>query len=229
MFTIILDNGHGNNTPGKCSPLIDFNYDKNCTSVENGRFREYRFARRVVKTAIPKLKKLGYNVIELVPEEKDISLSERVKRINNYVKKYGSNNCIMISTHVNAAGNSDKWLSARGWSIWTTKGENNSDKLATCLYEAAKENIGKDKKYTDQFKNEKTQKPIRTDFSDGDADYESNFAIIKGSNCPAVLVENMFQDNKDDVKYIESWNGFIKIVNTLVDGVEIYTKRYNKK
>lgn len=229
MLTVILDAGHGNNTPGKRSPKIDFPFNKDFTSIENGRFMEYRFARRVVKSAMSKLKNMGYNVIELVPEEKDISLATRVSRINQYVKKYGVGNCVMISTHVNAAGSSDKWMSARGWSIWTTKGQNNSDKLATCLYEAAKNNIEKDSSYVSQFKNEKVQKPIRTDFSDGDADYESNFYITKGSNCPAVLVENMFQDNKEDVKYLESWNGFNRIVQTLVEGVDIYAKKYGKK
>lgn len=228
MFTVILDSGHGSNTPGKCSCQIDFPYDKNFTSIENGRFREYRFNRRITKAAIPKLKSLGYNVIELVPEEKDISLSTRVARINEYCKKYGAGNCVMISTHVNAAGSSDKWLNARGWSIYTTKGTTNSDKLATCIYEAAQNHIGGDKTYTDQFKNEKIQKPIRTDFSDGDADFESNFTIIYGANCPAVLIENMFQDNKEDVKYLESANGFNRIVNTLVDGVKNYAKKYGK-
>lgn len=220
MLTIILDNGHGKNTSGKRSPEIDFPYNKDFTSIENGCFREYRFNRRIVKSAIPKLKQLGYNVIELVPEEIDISLKERVRRINDICKKYGAGNCIMISTHANAAGNGG-WFSARGWSIWTTKGQNNSDKLANCIYEAAKEHIGNDDKYTAKTK-------IRTDFNDGDADYESNFYIIKGANCPAVLIENMFQDNKEDVKYLESWNGFSRIVNTMVDGVKIYAEKYKK-
>lgn len=229
MLTVILDSGHGNNTSGKRSPLIDFAYNKNFTSVENGRFREYRFNRRITKAAIPKLKALGFNVIELVPEENDISLSTRVKRINEYCAKYGAGNCVMVSTHVNAAGSEDKWLNARGWSIWTTKGTTNSDKLATCIYEAALAHIGNDKTYTDQFINEKVQKPIRTDFSDGDPDFESNFTIIYGANCPAVLIENLFQDNKGDVQYLESHNGFNRIVNTLVDGVNLYSKRYNKR
>lgn len=221
MLNVILDNGHGKNTPGKCSPKIDFPYDKNFTSIENNRFREYRFNRRIVKEIIPKLKELGYNIIELVPEEKDISLNSRVSRINKEVKKYGASNCVMISIHVNAAGSEDKWLNARGWSIWTTRGQNNSDKLASCLYEAAKENIGKDKTYT-------AKTPIRTDFTDGDADYESNFTILKGSLCSATLIENMFQDNKEDVKYLESKNGFDRIVKTVVDGVDLYAKKYKK-
>jgi N-acetylmuramoyl-L-alanine amidase len=44
----------------------------------------------------------------------------------------------MLSVHVNAAGNGS-WMNATGWSAWTTKGQNNSDKLADCLYDAAEE------------------------------------------------------------------------------------------
>lgn len=221
MFTVILDNGHGADTKGKCSPIVDFHYNKDFTSIEDGRYREYLFTRRVVLSAMPKLKELGFNVIQLVSELKDISLKERVRRINQYCSKYGAGNCILVSVHSNAAGNGD-WMNARGWSIWTTRGQNNSDKLATCIYDAAKENIENDDKYTAKTK-------IRVDFKDGDADYESNFYIIKGANCPSVLIENMFHDNKEDILYLESMNGFNRVVKTIVDGVKNYADKYGKK
>ena len=43
---------------------------------------------------------------------------------------------------------------------------------------------------------------IRKDKSDGDSDCESNFAVLKGVKCPAVLTENLFQDNEDDVRLL---------------------------
>jgi N-acetylmuramoyl-L-alanine amidase len=97
MFTILLDNGHGVNTPGKCSPK----------KADGTRFREYKFARTIVTNISTKLKALGYNVIIVTPEQEDISLGERVKRINKSVRQYGSDNCLMISVHVNAAGSAD--------------------------------------------------------------------------------------------------------------------------
>jgi N-acetylmuramoyl-L-alanine amidase len=48
---------------------------------------------------------------------------------------------------------------------------------------------------------------IRTDLTDKDRDLESDFYIIKHSNCPAVLTENFFQDNKKDVEILESKHG----------------------
>lgn len=210
MFTVLLDNGHGSNTPGKCSPKKE----------DGSRLREYAYTRKVVKALAPKLQKEGYNVILVTPEEMDIPLASRVMRINQQTRKYGSGNCLMVSVHCNAAGNSDKWMSGRGWSIWTTPGQNNSDKLATCIYEAANELMKKEQDYLNTFKGQSVQKPIRIDFSDKDADYEANFYIIKGANCPAVLTENFFQDNKEDVKFLESERGFNFVVNTHLQGIK---------
>lgn len=115
----------------------------------------------------------------------------RVQRINKQCAKLKSNGvkAILLSIHVNAASNG-VWRNATGWSAYTTRGVTNSDKLAECLYDAAT-NVLKDRK-------------IRTDKSDGDRDYESDFYVIKKSNCPAVLTENFFMDNKDDVEYLLS-------------------------
>lgn len=229
MLTVILDAGHGRNTPGKCSPIIDFldiNKKEN-TSIENKCFREYRFNRRIVKEVAKELKEMGFNVIEIVTEENDVSLTNRVARTNKYCKQYGSGNCIFVSEHVNAAGNGG-WRGGRGWSVWTTPGQNNSDKLATCLYEAAMEHIANDSIYADTFKGEKVQKPVRGDWSDKDGDYEANFTVIKGANCPAVLIENLFQDNKEDIKYLESEHGFKQLVKTTVEGIKKYYEKYKK-
>jgi N-acetylmuramoyl-L-alanine amidase len=81
-------------------------------------------------------------------------------------------------------------MNATGWSAWTTKGQNNSDKLANCLYEAADEIL------------KPINKKVRTDLSDNDKDYEANFYIIKNVNCVAVLTENFFMDNKKDILWL---------------------------
>ena len=35
-------------------------------------------------------------------------------------------------------------------------------------------------------------KKLRTDYADNDPDKESNFYVLKHTNCPAVLTENFF-------------------------------------
>lgn len=218
MFTVLLDNGHGINTPGKCSPKKE----------DGTRFREYAYTRKVVKAMIPKLREKGYNVVEVTPEEWDVHLSTRVNRINKVCKEKGAGNCLFISVHNNAAGNQDKWMPARGWSAWTTKGQNNSDKLAEFLYDAAAEVLD-NPTVKESFKGETRYKPMLMDKSDGDRDHEANFYVIKNTNCPSVLTENFFQDNKKDVQYLESDTGLANIVDLHIKGIDKFVAWKQKK
>ena len=148
---IILDNGHGLNTPGKRSP--------------DGTLIEAIYTRQLVKDLASELEKLGHTVHILVPEQEDIPLNVRVKRINAICRAKGIENTILISIHVNAAGNGSKWLNATGWSVYTCKGQTESDRLADCLCKAA----------INHFPGRR----IRTDFSDGDPDWEENFTQVE--------------------------------------------------
>ena len=122
-YIVCLDNGHGINTPGKCSP------DK--------KLKEYEYAREIVSRLATKLKENGYKVYIVTPEQTDISLKERCKRINK-VYKENNNKAISISVHCNAAGADGNWHSASGWSVYVSKNaSSNSKKLAKCLYDEA--------------------------------------------------------------------------------------------
>lgn len=199
MF-VILDNGHGEETPGKRSP--------------DGKFREYKYARLIVSKIALELSKLGIEYHILVPETRDISLQDRVIRANNIYKKEKAKGktVILLSIHVNAAGHGKEWMSARGWSGWTSRGTTESDTIASCLYQAAHEIL--DPKGIQ----------IRRDRSDGDEDWESNFTIIYKTAMPAVLTENFFQDNKQDVAYLESEQGQKDVVDIHIKGLQKYIK-----
>ena len=199
MKTIILGTAHLKSTPGKCSP------DK--------KFYEYKFSREVCKAIKVILEDMGYKVIiDIDDDDLNITQSQelclRCKVVNEMQKQY--KNCIYISIHVNAAGADGKWHTATGWEAYTSTGVTAADKLADCLYEAAKKNL--------------TGKKLRTDYSDKDPDKESNFYVLKHTNCPAVLTENFFQDNKEDVEYLNSDLGFHQIVRTHVEGILNYIK-----
>ena len=195
---ILLDNGHGNNTAGKRSP--------------DGTLLEYQYTRDMAKSVFNVLKALGYNVELLVPEVYDVSLTERVRRVNKRCEEYGASNVLVLSIHVNAAGDGSKWLNARGWSVYTSKGKTKSDELATIMYEEA------EKLHID-FK-------VRKDMSDGDADWEENFTILSKTKCAAVLSENFFMDNRDDVAFLQSPCGK-EIVKTIhVNAVIKYANKY---
>ena len=191
---ILIDNGHGHNTPGKRSP--------------DGKFLEYAYNREIATRIVADLTDRGYNAQLLVPETEDIPLSERVCRINAHCNTLGKSHVILISIHVNAAGNGTKWLNATGWSCYTSKGQTTSDRIAECFYEAAKKNF--------------PDRRIRTDYSDNDPDWEENFYILRHSLCPAVLTENFFMDNPTDLQYLQSRAGKQAIVDTHVEGITEY-------
>lgn len=202
---ILIDNGHGFDTPGKKSPY-------SCSGVEPAIiFEEWRWAREISHPLVDKLVELGYDAELLVPEREDISLKERVRRVNEFCLNLGKNNVILISVHANAAGNGTQWMKARGWEAYTTRGTTKSDKLADCLYAAAEKN----------FKGMK----IRSDYSDGDIDKEADFYIIKHTLCPAVLTENFFYDNVDDVNYILSDEGREAVLKAHLEGIKKYLKK----
>ena len=194
---ILIDNGHGHNTPGKRSP--------------DGKFLEYAYTREIATRIVADLTDRGYNAQLLVPETEDIPLSERVRRINAHCNTLGKSNVILISIHVNAAGNGTKWLNATGWSCYTSKGQTTSDRIAEGFYEAAKKNF--------------PDRRIRTDKSDGDPDWEENFYILRHSLCPAVLTENFFMDNHSDLEYLQSLAGKQAIVDTHVEAITEYLTR----
>ena len=191
---IFIDNGHGLMTAGKRSP--------------DGQFREPFYNREISRRVVSDLQDRGLDAELLVPEDDDISLSERVRRINAACFLLGKQNVILVSIHVNAAGNGTKWLNATGWSVYTCKGQTESDKLAECLCQAAIKNF--------------PGRRIRTDISDGDLDWEEGFYILRKSLCPAVLTENFFMDSRDDLEYLQSRAGKQAVVDTHVEGIVEY-------
>lgn len=211
---ILIDNGHGSDTPGKCSP------DKS--------LREYKWSREVASLIAASLKAKGYDAQRIVTEETDISLGERCRRVNAICDKVGKQNVILVSIHSNAAGADGKWHTAGGWCAYTSPGQTQADILANSLYEAATKNLAE---YIAQFpvnirlgKYDKKQKPIRTDYSDGDPDFEARFYILIHTRCPAVLTESLFQDNAADKEFLLSPDGKQRITALHVNGIINYIK-----
>lgn len=206
---ILIDNGHGNDTVGKKSP-----YSMNGVEPKI-EFEEWNWNRQVSHEIVTGLKKLGYSVHYLVTEINDISLKNRVKRVKEYCNEFGTKNVILISIHSNASGDGSSWMKAHGWSAFTTKGDTSSDKLAECFYNAAF-NLFEDK-------------DVRTDFSDGDRDYEEDFYIIKKTPCTAVLTENFFYDNIKDAEFITTEEGISKISKLHINGIIDYLENVIKE
>ena len=197
---ILIDNGHGSNTPGKCSP--------------DRRYHEWSYTRQIAAAIVRQLKHSGYDADLLVPEDYDVSLRARVERANTWCRQLGKKNVSLVSIHTNAAGNARQWMTARGWCCYTSRGQTAGDRLATCLYEAASLYLPGHK--------------IRKDYSDGDPDWESDFYILKNTLCPSALSENLFHDNPQDLAFLESAPGRQAIIDLHVRGIIDYANEFYK-
>ena len=204
-MVILIDNGHGYNTNGKQSPLLSEDFKIGSEFTENGRFKEWKYTRVISNDVVTKLKSMGYDARLVTLEDKDVSLSERIRRINTICNKEGASNVLLISVHANAVGDSSEWMQGKGWEAYTTRGKTISDKLADFLYKRADSNI--------------KGRKIREDWTDGDRDKEADFYIIKKAKCAAVLTENFFYDNKDDLKYLTSEEGVHAVVRLHIEGI----------
>ena len=194
---ILIDNGHGIDTPGKRSP--------------DGFFLEYAYNREIAARVTSELNDCGYDAQLLVPELEDISLLERVRRENAISAALGTQNVILVSIHCNAAKLDGKWHNATGWSAFTSPGVTRADLLAYDLYEAAKKNL--------------PGKKIRLFNGPKEPDFEANFFILRHSKCPAVLTENFFMDTKSDVEFLQSRAGKEAITMLHVEGIKDYLSR----
>jgi len=205
-----IDNGHAKETAGKRTPWCSHKVKPELVLYE---YESNRIIANLIKEG---LEKMNFLVDMVVPEvEKDIKLTQRYSRANVMKGKHPECKHIFISVHSNAHGHGESWTSAEGWEAYTTKGQNNSDKLADCLYDAA----------------ERILKPmgrkIRTQMSsDGDRDYEENFTVIWGANMPAVLTESLFYTNIEDTKFLLSEKGQRAIAEVHIQGIKAFCDKY---
>lgn len=120
--TVIIDNGHGCDTPGKCSP--------------DRKHREWQWARRCARAIARKLERNGIAPHILVPETHDVPLRERCARANRLA--LASPGAVLLSIHNTAAGSDGRWHSASGWSAFVSHNASvASCRLATILTEEA--------------------------------------------------------------------------------------------
>ncbi len=189
---ILIDNGHGSDTPGKRSP--------------DGRFREYRYTREIAATIVEELQMAGFDAERIVTEDTDITLKERCRRVNEWCRKLGAQNVLLVSIHNDAAGSDGQWHDARGWSVHVSLNASaNSKELARCLAAACERQGIKVRRH-----------------SPSEPWWPQNLAMCRDTQCPAVLTENLFQDNLADVTFLFSQAGRNAIVQAHVDGIIKY-------
>ena len=101
---VIIDNGHGCTTVGKCSP--------------DRLLKEWEWTRDVARRIRALLLQWGIDAVLLVDSPDDVPLRQRVMMANAMARKEP---CLLVSVHADAAGSDGQWHQARGWSVFVAQ------------------------------------------------------------------------------------------------------------
>lgn len=117
---------------------------------------------------------------------------------------YGAD--VFVSLHCNSATNP----SAAGYEVWTSPGQTQGDRLATCIY--------------NQIAGEFPDRPGRADYSDGDPDKEARFYVLTQTNAPACLVEMAFISNDEEAALLSDPAWQDRMAAAIARGVTDYAQ-----
>lgn len=203
QIKILIDNGHGSNTQGKQSP--------------DGVLREYKYTREIAEEVVKQLRARGYDAERIVTEDYDVSISERCRRVNTHCNALGSKNVLLVSIHNNGLMN--EWASARGWLCMIDDAASDKAKSLACLLHDEATTYGL------QVRHYKPgQKWYLYSQALGKAGVR--LGILRGTKCPAVLTENLFMTNKEDVAYLNSEEGKQAITDLHVQAIIKYCNEH---
>lgn len=209
-FAVCLGTPHRLREPGKQSP------DKS--------LREPVYCRELIAELKPLLQSYGIKTFVDMEEldlpknmqtpsvtlERQRELGLRVNYVNLLAKKF---NLVYISIHNDASGSDGKWHEPNGWSVRVSpKASENSKILANFLWDTAKEYGLNMRRYSS------TQKYI-----------VQNLYVLNNTSCPAVLTENLFQDNRQDVKFLLSDEGRHVLQRIYIEGILKYKEYITKE
>lgn len=191
---ILIDNGHGFDTKGKCSP--------------DGKYQEWAWAREMAGMIAGELTRRGYDARLIVTEREDIPLNTRTARVNEICRKYGAKNCLLVSIHSNANSADGKWHDGKWSGFVATVAPNasdNSKRLADAIWTRA---IGAGLRGNRSF----TDAP-------GKRYLVQNLAMCRDTLCPAVLTESEFHDTHEGVATLTGAESKRRIMLAHVDGI----------
>lgn len=189
--TIFLDEGHYDGCPGKRSPKFE----------DGTQFFEWKYCREIGRRIKLQCDSLGIKCIRTTNNSNEKSLSERAECINNLYKreKKLGRSALMISIHANAASSTGDWSTATGWEVFTTENTTNSDKFANLLCEL--------------FPIIFPEKKLR-------GHKEKNFTLLYKVQCPCVLTENFFYDNKEECEWMLTEDVICRIVDLHIQAIK---------
>lgn len=189
----LLDAGHGGMKNGvyTTAPAKQFIFDDGLAAYEGV------INRKITEVVYKQLELKQIDFALVFDDVEDTPLSQRVTIADNVYRK--DKRAVYLAIHSNAGG-------GRGFEIFTSKGQTTSDKVAAVFCEVYKQHF--------------PSFLFRADMSDGDADKEADFYVLRKTDCPALLVENLFFDNRKEAEYLISEAGQLAIANCIVAAIE---------
>jgi N-acetylmuramoyl-L-alanine amidase len=147
-------------------------------------FYEGVFNRVIADKLCKKLKEAKMVYKKLYHDTQDWSLKYKKDQANNH--HTNAQKSILIDLHSNAFDGS-----ARGFSVYTSKGQTAADPIASKLWQLVRP-LGK-----------KYNFPMRSQtWKDNDYDFESRLYMLDQTICPSILPECLFFDNFEDASIL---------------------------
>lgn len=212
---LIIDDGHGNKTPGKRSPLFEEPFTIAGKLYEVGEFVHENQINDAISKEVMRLAKLHrIDAVMLCPEFEDISLSERIKRespIYNAAKATGKLP-LLISIHANAHTSNPygflEWTGANGFETFysPTKPKENQDFAKIIHKHCQKASGGRNR-------------GVKT---------KPDFFIVRKSKSLSVIIEYGFMTNINELKMMLDPNYHYLMAQAIIDGVMEYMEFIKK-
>ena len=190
----LLDAGHGGMNNGKytTAPAKMHVFDDGLT------FYEGVNNRHIVNRLIQWLQRNQIDFMTMHDEVEDTPLKQRVLVANAMHAQ--EKRCIYLSIHSDAMPDGAHGKGS-GFAIYTSPGQTGSDSVASI--------------FTNTYRAMLPEFRLRADRTDGDDDREENFYVLRKTTCPAILVENLFFDNRQEAEFLLSDRGRQKLADAL--------------
>ena len=173
----------------------------------DGVLREYKYTREIANEVAKRLQAKGYRVILVTPEQEDTIIPIRANRVN----RYKGNKALLVSIHLDAFDDKP-WTDAHGWSVRIAPNASQNSKLLADIFHKHVEKRG-------WF--------IKHQYPDKSY-WVQNLGILRRSFCPAILTENLFQNNRQDYEYLLSDEGREAVITLHVDAIIDYIQQVEK-
>lgn len=212
-YLYILDAGHGGTypeghkdageyvtAPSKRSPVFDGVIE----GFQRGfRFNEGEWNRKSLEYILQECESRGIDAIDLNEGTwEDVPLHTRCRKANKINKDRKS---IFISIHSNAAGDGRTFNNAKGNGVYIyLKSSKTTKVFAQCLATH----------YIDKYEGITKWRGIK----------ERNFAVLRETHCPAVLLETGFFTNAQEVQRMMTHSWITRLAEVVCDAIEDFEK-----